>query len=65
MYFSLGPASTKYKNFGHGEKAMADDEAVRCDYCGNPLESCMCVCPYCGQKEACECCILDAATGGG
>lgn len=35
-----------------------------CDNCGNPIESCMCVCPYCGKKDACECCLYDAATGG-
>jgi hypothetical protein len=43
---------------------VASEEVVMCDNCGNPLESCMCVCPYCGKKDACECCLLDAATGG-
>jgi len=42
---------------------MAED-VVMCETCGNQLEACVCVCPYCGNKEACECCILDAATGG-
>jgi hypothetical protein len=37
---------------------------ITCDYCGNILEACMCVCPYCGDRDKCECCILDAATGG-
>ena len=39
-------------------------EALACDLCGNPIEACMCVCPYCGERDACECCLYDAATGG-
>ncbi|HEY9386343.1 MAG TPA: hypothetical protein VIP70_04840 [Nitrososphaeraceae archaeon] len=43
-----------------------DEEDVgTCDFCGNPIERCMCVCPYCGERDACECCLFDAATGGG
>ncbi|WP_337863770.1 hypothetical protein [Nitrososphaera sp.] len=62
-------ALTKYNNFGRHEKGqrerlMAADEIVMCDNCGNPIESCMCVCPYCGKKDACECCLHDAVTGG-
>ncbi|MDQ4016977.1 MAG: hypothetical protein M3129_00355 [Thermoproteota archaeon] len=46
---------------------MADSsiEEVNCENCGNPIDACMCVCPYCGQKDSCECCLYDAATGGG
>jgi hypothetical protein len=39
-------------------------DGVNCDYCGNQIESCMCECPYCGEVDACECCLFDAATGG-
>lgn len=44
--------------------AAASEEVAMCDNCGNQLESCMCVCPYCGKEDACECCLFDAATGG-
>jgi hypothetical protein len=43
----------------------ASGEGTSCDYCGNPIEACMCACPYCGEIDACECCLYDAATGGG
>lgn len=46
------------------EKASGED-VVTCDYCGNPIETCMCVCPFCGERDACECCLYDAVTGGG
>ncbi|HKX82239.1 MAG TPA: hypothetical protein VJL54_08280 [Nitrososphaera sp.] len=41
------------------------EEIVACENCGNPIDSCMCACPYCGQVDSCECCLYDAATGGG
>ena len=41
------------------------EDGTTCDKCGNPLEACMCTCPYCGERDACECCLYDAATGGG
>lgn len=41
------------------------DIETSCDYCGNPIEICMCVCPYCGETNSCECCLYDAVTGGG
>jgi len=47
-------------NFKHGDK----DETIICDHCGIILEACMCVCPYCGNRDKCECCIFDATTGG-
>jgi hypothetical protein len=37
---------------------------IVCDLCGNNLEACMCVCPYCGKGDKCECCLHDAVTGG-
>jgi hypothetical protein len=41
------------------------EETLSCELCGNPIEACMCVCPYCGERDACECCLYDAVTGGG
>ena len=35
-----------------------------CDYCGIPVDACVCSCPYCGERNSCECCLYDAATGG-
>ncbi|MEM0364086.1 MAG: hypothetical protein QW450_03775 [Candidatus Nitrosocaldus sp.] len=40
-------------------------EMVFCDICGNAIEACSCVCPYCGEREGCRCCLFDATTGGG
>jgi len=28
-----------------------------CDRCGNLIDHCECVCPYCGESSGCECCI--------
>jgi hypothetical protein len=47
------------------EAGSATVEEVTCENCGNPIDACMCSCPYCGQVDACECCLHDAATGGG
>lgn len=41
-----------------------DQGNILCDFCGNVIEACMCVCPYCGIRDKCECCLHDAATGG-
>ena len=35
-----------------------------CPECENPIEKCVCVCPYCGEHEICECALFEAATGG-
>ncbi len=36
-----------------------------CDLCEAPIDSCRCVCPYCGESKACECAIGSGiATGG-
>ena len=35
-----------------------------CDYCGVALPHCHCKCPYCGERDKCECALFDAATGG-
>jgi len=40
-------------------------EAPRCDNCGNFIDDCTCVCPYCGESASCDCCIGNGkATGG-
>ncbi|SNQ62297.1 hypothetical protein [Candidatus Methanoperedens nitratireducens] len=37
----------------------------KCENCGNPIDDCNCVCPYCGETALCDCCIgRDAVTGG-
>jgi hypothetical protein len=36
-----------------------------CTNCGNPIDGCKCVCPYCGESSSCECCTgYGKATGG-
>jgi hypothetical protein len=40
------------------------EEIIMCDFCGNMLDACMCVCPYCGIGDKCECCVQDSMTGG-
>jgi hypothetical protein len=47
------------------QQQASNDDGTSCDYCGNPMEACMCVCPYCGELNGCECCLYDAVTGGG
>jgi len=46
-------------------KDNSRDESITCDICGNVIEACTCSCPYCGERDSCECCLYDAATGGG
>jgi hypothetical protein len=41
------------------------EEGTTCDICGVPIDACTCSCPYCGERDSCECCLYDAATGGG
>jgi len=40
------------------------DNYTDCDLCGLTLPHCHCKCPYCGERDKCECAIGDAATGG-
>ena len=48
-----------------GPTVITDDEDFAiCVECGNPLENCQCVCAFCGERDACECALGDAATGG-
>ncbi|MEM2970234.1 MAG: hypothetical protein QXR63_04795 [Candidatus Bathyarchaeia archaeon] len=45
---------------------MSSEEYVPlCERCGQPVDDCKCVCPYCSETSSCECCIgMDKATGG-
>ena len=42
----------------------SSDELLNCSECEKPIERCICVCPYCGERDKCECALFDAATGG-
>ena len=45
--------------------ASGDEENFAiCIECGHLIEQCECVCPYCGERDQCECALFDAATGG-
>ena len=35
-----------------------EEEFLICNDCKKPLEKCMCVCPYCGERDKCECVCL-------
>ncbi len=54
--------------FRYSENEMGSNETEEefaiCVECGNPLEKCQCVCPFCGERDKCECALFDAATGG-
>lgn len=41
-----------------------EEEFAICVECGNSIEKCVCVCPYCGERDKCECALFDSATGG-
>ncbi len=40
------------------------DDYTGCQICHNTLPHCHCMCPYCGERDKCECALFDAATGG-
>jgi hypothetical protein len=46
------------------KKKAKDEEFAICVECGNAIEKCVCVCPYCGERDKCECALFEAATGG-
>ena len=46
------------------EKEEEEKEFAICVECGSSIEKCACVCPYCGERDRCECALFDAATGG-
>ncbi len=35
-----------------------------CEKCHTSFPHCHCKCPYCGERDKCECALFDAATGG-
>jgi len=45
-------------------EVQEEEEFAICIECGNSIEKCGCVCPYCGERDKCECALFDAATGG-
>jgi hypothetical protein len=47
-----------------GKKTEEEEEFALCVECGNAIEKCVCVCPYCGERDKCECALFEAATGG-
>jgi hypothetical protein len=63
-YYIIIYTQSKRMNQDNNVKHENDDEDTLCNFCGNIMEACMCVCPYCGIRDKCECCILDATTGG-
>ncbi|QLH08441.1 hypothetical protein DSQ19_02160 [Candidatus Nitrosotenuis sp. DW1] len=48
----------------HGDQELEEEEFALCIECGNAIEKCVCVCPYCGERDKCECALFEAATGG-
>ena len=51
-------------NHSNGKQLKHKDEFAICVQCRNPIEKCVCVCPFCGERDKCECALFDAATGG-
>ena len=45
-------------------KPKTDEDFLKCTKCENKLPHCHCKCPYCGERDKCECALFDAATGG-
>ncbi len=46
------------------EKRHRGESYAECEHCFNLLPHCHCRCPYCGERDQCECALFDAATGG-
>ena len=40
------------------------EDYEKCTRCENLFPHCHCRCPYCGERDKCECALFDAATGG-
>ena len=64
-----GKKNTAFKVFYTALDSIAakieeEEEFAICVDCGNSIEKCVCVCPYCGERDKCECALFDAATGG-
>ena len=49
---------------GNDNNLKHKDEFAICVQCANPIEKCVCVCPFCGERDKCECALGNAATGG-
>ena len=32
----------------------SEEEFAICVECANPIEKCVCVCPYCGERDKCS-----------
>ena len=47
-----------------GVSVQEFDKYTDCQICHNTLSHCHCKCPYCGERDDCECALFDAATGG-
>ncbi|MGB9659650.1 MAG: hypothetical protein ACPLY9_03920, partial [Nitrososphaerales archaeon] len=46
-------------------KVYLEEYIPLCERCGQPVDNCECICPYCGETCCCDCCIgMDKATGG-
>lgn len=44
-------------------KSQAIEDYATCKYCDNPFFHCHCKCPYCDERDKCECALFEAATG--
>lgn len=54
-----------YDFFLNNEMSKSEiEEFAICVECGNSIEKCVCVCPYCGERDKCECVLFDSTTGG-
>jgi hypothetical protein len=60
----LKPFIRSYFSEIMGSDYKNNEEFAICVECGNAIEKCVCVCPYCGERDKCECALFDAATGG-
>ena len=41
---------------------LKDDNLLDCSDCKKSIEQCVCVCPYCGERD--KCVLSDLGTGG-
>lgn len=46
------------------QDSVVESEYTKCKACDVALPHCHCTCPYCGERDKCECALFDAATGG-
>jgi len=43
-----------------GKEISDQEEFAICVECGNSIEKCVCVCPYCGERDKCECALFES-----